>query len=57
MNISDLNNKIYGHKDLKQGEYANFKMDSIEQQEIFKFNFNNYNVINEFDGITKDIKF
>lgn len=60
MNISNLNNKIYGFKSLKQGEYANFMMETIEQQEIQKMNFNNYNnndISNEFNEISKEIKF
>lgn len=55
MNILDLNNKIYGYKDFKQGEYANFKIDSIGQQELLKFG--NYDTSNEFGQITKEIKF
>lgn len=58
MNISDLNNKIYGFKSLKQGEYANFIMESIEQQEMLKMDFNNYNSENtNINKINKEIKF
>lgn len=58
MNISDLNNKIYGHKNLKEGEYANFMMESIEQQEGMNINnLNNNNITNEFGEINKEIKF
>lgn len=60
MNISDLNNRIYGHKDLKEGEYANFIMESIEQQGIINLdldNYNNKNIGNRFNEINKEIKF
>lgn len=52
MNISDLNTKIYGHKDLKQGEYANFIINSIE-----KDNFDNFKSNNIIDELNKEIKF
>lgn len=52
MNIFDLNNRIYGHKDLKEGEYANFMMESIDQQEIINLDINN-----RLDKINKEIKF
>lgn len=60
MNISDLNNRIYGHKDLKEGEYANFIMETIEQQKMINLNIDNsnYNDINDrFNEINKEIKF
>lgn len=61
MNISDLNNKIYGHKDLKEGEYANFMMKSIEQQELSNFNINNNlnmeDINKKFGIVNKEIKF
>ena len=55
MNISDLNNKIYGHRDLKQGEYANFMLDIIEQQKEININMNNIN--DKSNEINKEIKF
>lgn len=61
MNISDLNNKIYGHKDLKEGEYANFMMKSIEQQELSNLNINNNlnmeDINKKFGIVNKEIKF
>lgn len=60
MNILDLNNEIYGIKDLKQGEHANLKIDSIEQQEILNISLNNYkndNIDSDFNKINKEIKF
>lgn len=58
MNISDLNNKIYGHKDLKEGEYANFMLQSIDQQEVSNFNLNLNNINDNKLNITnKEIKF
>lgn len=55
MNISGLNSKIYGHKDLKEGQYVNFVMKSIEQQEIK--NFNNNSINDKFNEINREIKF
>lgn len=58
MNMSDLNNKIYGNIDLKQGEYADAILKSLEQKQMNKFNNisdNNFN--NKFNGINKEIKF
>mgnify|MGYP006080738679 CR=1 FL=1 len=55
LNITDLNNKIYGHKDLKEGEYANFMMDTIEQQKEINFNMDNIN--GKYNEINKEIKF
>lgn len=60
MNILDLNNEIYGIKDLKQGEHVNLKIDSIEQQEILNISLNNYkndNIDSDFNKINKEIKF
>ncbi len=58
MNILDLNNKLYGHKNLKEGEYANFIMESIEQQEMTNFNIDcANNKDNMFNEINKEIKF
>ena len=59
MNISDLNNKIYGFKNLKQGEYANFMMKSVEEQEMLKINLSNYENSNDtnFHKTNKEIKF
>lgn len=59
MNISDLNNKIYGFKNLKQGEYANFMMKSVEEQEMLKINLTNYENSNDtnFHKTNKEIKF
>lgn len=59
MNILNLNDKIYGPKNLKQGEYSNFMIESVEQQKMLNMSFNNYdnnNTIN-FDKINKEIKF
>ena len=60
MNIFDCNNKIYGNQKLKQGEYVDFMMEYIEQQELLKINLNNYNENdknNNFNKINKEIKF
>lgn len=61
MNITDLNNKIYGHKDLKEGEYANFIMKSIEKQELSNLNINNSlnmeDINKKFGIVNKEIKF
>lgn len=61
MNITDLNNKIYGHKDLKEGEYANFIMKSIEQQELSNLNINSNldieDINKKFGIVNKEIKF
>lgn len=60
MNISDVNNKIYGYKNLKEGEYMNFIMKSIEEKEIINLNQNiqkNNENNNGFYGINKEIKF
>lgn len=59
LNISDLNNKIYGHKELKQGENVGSIIESIEEQELLNISFNNYNNDNNsgFNGINKEIKF
>ncbi len=59
MNILNLNDKIYGPKNLKQGEYSNFMIDSIEQQKISNINFSNYNNddTSNFNKINKEIKF
>lgn len=46
LNISELNNEIYGYKSFKVGNYANSIMKSIEEQ-----GFQNLNNIN------KEIKF
>ena len=57
MNILDLNNKIFGYKDLKEGEYANFIMESIEEQKIANLNIDSTN--NPYDmykEINKEIK-
>lgn len=58
MNILNLNDKIYEPKNLKQGEYANFMIDSIEQQKISNINFSNYNNddTSNFNKINKEIK-
>lgn len=56
MNISDLNNKIYGYKNLKDGEHTNFFMKSIEEQEMKNFNIDD-KISNKFGGINKEIKF
>lgn len=53
MNISDLNNRIYGYNDLKEGEYANFMMETIEQQKMINLNIDNSN----YNEINKEIKF
>lgn len=60
MNIQDINNNIYGIKNLKEGEYTEFLMKSIEQKEMGKINYdtlkNNENN-NMFKKINKKIKF
>lgn len=60
MNISDLNKKIYRYKDLKQGEYADLIMSSIENQDVTNFNVSNFNKENfndRINEINKEIKF
>ena len=60
MNISDLNNKIYGYKELKDGEHANFIINSIEEKQIINFNSDKFyqdGISNRFNGINKGIKF
>ena len=60
MNIFDCDNKIYGTKKLKQGEYVNFKIESIEQQELLKMdidNCNNSDNYSNYNKINKEIKF
>ena len=60
MNISDLNNKIYGYKELKDGEHANSIMNYIEEQQIFISNPGNMyqdGISNKFNEINKEIKF
>lgn len=52
MNILDLNSQIYGCKDLKQGEYVDFMLQSIEKQEML-----NINDEVDYNKITKEIKF
>ena len=51
MNIGDLNNKIYGRKDLGEGEYANYMLKMIEEQQMQNPEFKN------FIDIDKEIKF
>lgn len=54
MDFNNLNKKIYGDKNLNEGEYANSILDRIEQ-EIKNFNFTNLDEsINDLD---KQIKF
>lgn len=56
----DFNNEIYGTKKLKQGEHADFMMESIEKQELLKMNLNNYSDNDKnsnFNKINKEIKF
>ena len=58
--MSDLNNKIYGYKELKDGEHANSIMNSIEEQQIFNLNPDSIyqdRISNKFNGINKEIKF
>lgn len=60
MNIQDINNKIYGLKNLREGEYTDFLMKSIEQQEIEKLNFDSLKsseINNKFNETNKEIKF
>lgn len=60
MNIFDYDNKIYGTKKLKQGEYIDFKMKDIEQQELLKMNIENCNNLGNYSNlnkINKEIKF
>lgn len=59
MNISDLNNKIYGYKRVKEG-HVDFMMRSIEKQEMTDLNINNINsnyISSKFNEINKEIKF
>lgn len=55
MNILNLNNEIYGTKNLKQGEYANSILETIEHQEILNMNINS--AIDNVNNINKEIKF
>ena len=55
MNILNLNDKIYGTKNLKQGECTNFIIESIEQLEMLNMNLDNN--ISNFNNINKEIKF
>ena len=59
LNITDLNNIIYGHKVLKEGEYANFIMKDIEGQKAINPNIDYPSNIydNKINGIDKEIKF
>ena len=50
LNIEDLKNKIYGYKDLGEGEYADYMIKSIEAKQIPHLK------IEEFDE-NKQIKF
>lgn len=57
MNILDLNNKIFGYKNLKEGAYANFIMGTIEEQEIANLNIDSANNPgNMYKEINKEIK-
>ncbi len=59
MNIPDLDDRIYGFKSIKQGEHANFMMESIEQQEMLKMNLAIYKDSDNtnFNKLNKEIKF
>lgn len=58
MNIFNYDNKIYGTKKLKQGEYVDLKMEFIEQQELLKMNIDSCNnMYSNFNKINKEIKF
>ena len=43
LNIEDLNKQIYGYKDLREGEYADYMIKTIEEQQIANLNFKNFN--------------
>lgn len=51
MNIKELNDKIYGCKNLSEGENANYKIQLIEERQIENFEYKYLNEIN------KQIKF
>lgn len=58
MNIFNFNNKLYGIKKLKQGEYVDFKIESINQQELLKiYSDSNNNIYNNFIKTNREIKF
>lgn len=60
MNLFDLNDKIYGAKNLGQGKNINFMIESREQQEILNNNLNAYHyedTISNFYSSDKEIKF
>lgn len=54
MDFNNLNKKIYGDKNLNEGEYANSILDRIEQEII---NFNSANSDDSFNDLDKQIKF
>lgn len=50
LNILELNSKIYGCQNKKEGNYTNFIMKSVEEQYIDNIN-------NKWNDINKEIKF
>lgn len=54
LDFNNLNKKIYGDKNLNEGEYANSILDRIEQEII---NFNSANSDDSFNDLDKQIKF
>ena len=54
LDFNNLNKKIYGDKNLNEGEYANSILDRIEQEII---NFNSANLDDSFNDLDKQIKF
>lgn len=50
LNISELNSKIYGCQNQKEGNYTNFIMKSLEEQELNNINY-------KWNEINKEIKF
>lgn len=51
MNISDINNKIYGLKTNMEGEYTDFLIERLEEQEIENVKLNNYKNDDNFNII------
>lgn len=54
LDFNNLNKKIYGNKNLNEGEYANSILDGIEQEII---NFNATNLDETINYLDKQIKF
>lgn len=53
----DFNNEIYGTKKLRQGEHADFMIESIQQQEMKRINIDTYNDKDALSNLNKEIKF